>query len=300
MQETETRGGWLSREQLRDARERLPILYVNLVPVRVDERSQVTQIGLLLRASDDGQIQRELVSGRVLYHERLRDAVLRHVERDLGPMALPQVPIAPQPFAVAEYFPTPGVTPFHDPRQHAVALGYVVVLMGDCQPQGNALDLAWLSPSEARDLAATPEMAGDMGSCCDRPWRTWATQSEPRTTMTSQPPPAAAAAELAARIRSTTFPRIRYHKGYDRYDVDWLLRKVANELERGTARPELADELADAEFSSTTVRSGYDEKAVDEFVDEVVTSLRELLGTPTTGPAKRSPLALVRRLLNRP
>jgi hypothetical protein len=78
-------------------------------------------------------------------------------------MALPQVPIAPQPFAVAEYFPTPGVTPFHDPRQHAVALGYVVVLMGDCQPQGNALDLAWLSPAEARDLAATPEMAGGHG-----------------------------------------------------------------------------------------------------------------------------------------
>ena len=129
MQEIETRSGWLTRDQLRDARERLPILYVNLVPVRVDERSQVTQIGLLLRASETGEIQRELVSGRVLYHERLRDAVLRHIERDLGPMALPQVPIAPQPFAVAEYFPTPGVTPFHDPRQHAVALAYVVVLM---------------------------------------------------------------------------------------------------------------------------------------------------------------------------
>lgn len=35
--------------------------------------------------------------------------------------------------------------------------------MGDCQPQGNALDLAWLSPAEARDLAATPEMAGGHG-----------------------------------------------------------------------------------------------------------------------------------------
>ncbi|HOA57733.1 MAG TPA: NUDIX hydrolase family protein [Dermatophilaceae bacterium] len=163
MQEIETRSGWLTREQLRDARERLPILYVNLVPVRVDERSQVTQIGLLLRASETGEIQRELVSGRVLYHERLRDAVLRHIERDLGPMALPQVPIAPQPFAVAEYFPTPGVTPFHDPRQHAVALAYVVVLMGDCQPQGNALDLAWLTPAEASELATTPEMVGGHG-----------------------------------------------------------------------------------------------------------------------------------------
>lgn len=163
MQETETQGGWLSNEQLRDARDRLPMLYVNLVPVRVDERSQVTSVGLLLRATESGELQRELVSGRVLYHERLRDAVLRHIERDLGPMALPQVPISPQPFAIAEYFPTPGVTPFHDPRQHSVALAYVVVMMGDCAPQGNALDLAWLSSGEALQLAGSPEMSGGHG-----------------------------------------------------------------------------------------------------------------------------------------
>ncbi len=164
MPETETHSGWLSRDQLGDARERLPILYVNLVPVRVDERSQVTTIGLLLRGTDSGGLQRELVAGRVLYHERLRDAVLRHIERDLGPMALPQVPISPQPVVVAEYFPTPGVTPYHDPRQHAVALVYVVVVMGDCSPQGNALELAWLTPAEALQLAATPEMAGGHGA----------------------------------------------------------------------------------------------------------------------------------------
>lgn len=161
--ETETSGAWLSGEQLRDARERLPILYVDLIPVRVDERSMVTSIGLLLRGTDDGQIRRELVSGRVLYHERIRDAIVRHVEKDLGPMALPQVPLSPQPFAIAEYFPTPGVTPFHDPRQHAVSLAHVVVVMGDCSPSQNALDLAWLTPEEALTLALTDEMAGGHG-----------------------------------------------------------------------------------------------------------------------------------------
>ncbi|MEI2732566.1 MAG: DUF4916 domain-containing protein [Dermatophilaceae bacterium] len=163
MTEIQSQGAWLSGEQLRDARDRLPILYVNLVPVRVDERSQVASVGLLLRATQEGHIQRELVSGRVLYHERLRDAVLRHVDRDLGPMALPQVPLSPQPFAVAEYFPTPGVTPFHDPRQHAVALCYVVVVMGDCNPAQDALDIAWLTPTEAAALAATAEMSGGHG-----------------------------------------------------------------------------------------------------------------------------------------
>ena len=61
--------------------------------MRVDDRGRVTAIGLLLRVSDDGRIMRELVSGRVLHHERLRDAILRHVEKDLGPMALPRVPV---------------------------------------------------------------------------------------------------------------------------------------------------------------------------------------------------------------
>lgn len=142
---------WLSREELDSARERLPILYVEAVPVRVDERGVATHVGLLLRANAEGHINRELVSGRVLYHERIRDAVLRHIEKDLGPMALPRIPVNPQPFTIAEYFPTPGVTPFHDPRQHAVSLAFVVPVAGDCAPQHDALDLAWLTIAEASD-----------------------------------------------------------------------------------------------------------------------------------------------------
>lgn len=163
MNETETASGWLTRDELRDARERLPIVYVDLVPVRVDSRSVVTQVGLLLRATD-GVIKRELVSGRVLYHERIRDAIIRHVEKDLGPVSLPQVPLSPQPFAVAEYFPTPGVTPFHDARQHAISLAYVVVIIGDCAPAHDALDLAWLTPDEALMVASTDDMAGGRGT----------------------------------------------------------------------------------------------------------------------------------------
>lgn len=156
--ELDRESAWLSREDLEEARDRLPILYVDLVPVRVDERGAPTGIGLLLRVSQDGRITRELVSGRVLYQERIRDAILRHVEKDLGPMALPRVPVSPQPFTVAEYFPTPGVTPFHDPRQHAVSLAFVVPVTGDCAPQQDALDLAWLTPEEAMDPALLADL----------------------------------------------------------------------------------------------------------------------------------------------
>ena len=155
---TQSDAGWLSPEEMSAARERLPILYVDAVPVRVDDQGVVTAVGLLLRIGEDGQVKRALVSGRVLYHERVRSALLRHLEKDLGPLALPRLPTSPQPFTVAEYFPTPGVTPFHDPRQHAVALAYVVPVEGDCAPQQDALDFAWFSPLEARDPAVLAEL----------------------------------------------------------------------------------------------------------------------------------------------
>ena len=157
---TDIRSGWLASDDLESARSRLPIVYVDVVPVRVDDLGQITAVGLLLRAMPDGSISRALVSGRVLYGERLRDAIVRHVEKDLGPVALPRVPVSPQPFTVAEYFPDPSVTGFHDPRQHAVALAYVVPCQGDCAPSHDALDLVWVSPEEAVGESMRHEMTG--------------------------------------------------------------------------------------------------------------------------------------------
>jgi ADP-ribose pyrophosphatase YjhB (NUDIX family) len=162
--ESQSGGSWLSRGELDSARERLPILYVDIVPVRADESGLLTSVGLLLRVTGHGHISRALVSGRVLYNERVRSAVLRHVEKDLGPLALPRLPVSPQPFTVAEYFPTPGVTPFHDPRQHAVSLAFVVPVDGDCEPQQDALELTWFSPAEATDPVLLAEMAGGQGA----------------------------------------------------------------------------------------------------------------------------------------
>ena len=155
--------GWLTPEDLAVVRAQLPVVYVDAVPVRVDESGDVVSVGLLLRVTSIGTMTRALVSGRVHYHERIRDALLRHIEKDLGPVALPQVPPSPQPFTVAEYFPTPGITPFHDPRQHAVSLAYVVPVSGDCRPQQDALDLAWMTPEEACTDTVQAEMVNGQG-----------------------------------------------------------------------------------------------------------------------------------------
>jgi ADP-ribose pyrophosphatase YjhB (NUDIX family) len=155
--------GWLTPSDLAEVRAQLPIVYVDAIPVRVDESGDVVSVGTLLRMGSQG-LNRSVVSGRVLYHERVRDALLRHIEKDLGPVALPQVPPSPQPFTVAEYFPTPGITPYHDPRQHAVSLAYVVAIAGDCRPRQDALEIAWLTPEEACADTVQAEFVGGQGT----------------------------------------------------------------------------------------------------------------------------------------
>ena len=155
---------WLSDIELEEARQRLPILYVEAVPVRVDGLGQVVDVGVLLRATALGEMTRTLVSGRVLYGETLREALFRHLEKDLGPMAFPQLPASPVPFSIAEYFPMPGVSAFTDERQHAVSLAYVVPVTGTCEPRQDALELTWMTPDEAASVAVSEEMEGGRGA----------------------------------------------------------------------------------------------------------------------------------------
>jgi ADP-ribose pyrophosphatase YjhB (NUDIX family) len=156
--------GWLSDVELAEARRRLPILYVEALPVRTDGMGAVTQVGILLRATPLGEITRTLVSGRVRYGETVRDALFRHLENDLGPMAFPLLPPQPVPFTVAEYFPIPGLSAFHDDRQHAVSLAFVVPVTGTCEPRQDALEVTWMSPEEAASDTLAAEMEGGRGT----------------------------------------------------------------------------------------------------------------------------------------
>ena len=156
--------GWLSDQEFDEIRRRLPLIYVEAVPVRVDGLGQVTEVGVLLRVSSSGTMTRTIVSGRVRYGETLRDALFRHLEKDLGPMAFPQLPTSPVPFSVAEYFPFPSVNSFTDERQHAVSLAYVIPVTGTCEPRQDALELTWMTPEEAVSDAVHAEMEGGRGA----------------------------------------------------------------------------------------------------------------------------------------
>jgi ADP-ribose pyrophosphatase YjhB (NUDIX family) len=157
---TDTKTSWLAPEDIADVRDKVPIVYVEAVPVRCDEFGQVLQVGLLLRMMPDGMVSRAVVSGRVLYGETIRQALVRHLTKDLGPVAGAHVPPSPVPFTVVEYFPDPDLTGFYDPRQHAVSLAYVVPITGECAPSQDFLEIAWVTPEEATSLAVRSEMNG--------------------------------------------------------------------------------------------------------------------------------------------
>src|SRR5699024_10021233 len=81
-------------QEVTELRRRLPTPYLDIVPVRTGVDGSVEEVGLLLRASGAGRIVRAIGSGRVLVHESLREAISRHIDKDLGPMAMPRIPVS--------------------------------------------------------------------------------------------------------------------------------------------------------------------------------------------------------------
>jgi hypothetical protein len=56
------------------------------------------------------------------------------------------------------------MSPFHDERQHAVSLAFVVPVTGTCEPRQDALEVTWLKPEEAASDALSAEMEGGRGT----------------------------------------------------------------------------------------------------------------------------------------
>ncbi|GGA73046.1 DUF4916 domain-containing protein [Pseudoclavibacter endophyticus] len=164
MRTPDPESGWLSDDELERMRRRVPMLYVEAIPVRLDATGRLEQLGMLLRADGaTGIMARTFVSGRVQYGETVRSALLRHLEKDLGTVAFPQLPATLTPFTIAEYGPMPW-DGLYDPRQHAVALVYIVPVQGDCNPRQDALELTWLTAEEALDPDLLDELEGGRGA----------------------------------------------------------------------------------------------------------------------------------------
>lgn len=141
--------GHLSDEGLAAARAAVPILCVDIVPVRATCGGR-GQVGLILREMPgrDEPVWCHL-GGRVRRGEALHSALLRHLRSTISG-ADADVVEDPQPDYVMQWFPTSqpadhALTHGYDPRQHAVALVYALELRGQprVQADGEALNFRW-------------------------------------------------------------------------------------------------------------------------------------------------------------
>jgi hypothetical protein len=82
------------------------------------------------------------------------------VEHTPGDDRAAQGPVRQRP----QQQPDPRRTGFHDPRQHAVALVYLVPVTGTCEPAKDALDFSWMTPEEV----TSPLVVAEMSSGHDR------------------------------------------------------------------------------------------------------------------------------------
>lgn len=166
---------WLSDEEYRRVRETVPIVCVDVVTVRVTPDATVGEIGLILRDTPHQGRRWCLVGGRVRKDETLAEAAARHLHETLGPSIRFRLDPDPQPVYVSQYFTIRRPVGVIDPRQHSVAMNFVVPIEGEPVPAGEAYDFRWVSRSalptsdefgfeQDRVLRAVLERAGSVFS----------------------------------------------------------------------------------------------------------------------------------------
>lgn len=146
---------WLGDEMWTAVQRAVPIACVDVVAVRQDREGR--RIGLIQRVTPfDDRILWCQIGGRIQLGETVRDAVLRHLHEALSGVTA-DLPADPQPSYVMQWFPAPlpmdGVAHGLDPRRHAVALSFLVEVVGEPMPVpgGEAIAFAWLAPHEVRE-----------------------------------------------------------------------------------------------------------------------------------------------------
>jgi ADP-ribose pyrophosphatase YjhB (NUDIX family) len=150
------RAAWLDEASWAAIQEAVPIACVDLVPVR--RQGAESRIGLIQRLTPfDGRSMWCQIGGRIRLDETVRAALLRHLGETLTGASW-DPPADPQPDYVMQWFSSPPddapVGYGLDPRRHAVALSFRVVLSGDplVVPGGEALAFAWLTADDLRRM----------------------------------------------------------------------------------------------------------------------------------------------------
>ena len=134
---------WLSESEWQEAERNLPILCVDVMPLRLDKDHSKIQIGLILRETPHQGRRWCLIGGRVLRGEILFKAIQRQWIDALGE-SLPFGEVINNFPQIVEYRPDALPGRPHDPRKHAVSATYEFWTDGEGHPQGEeAIDFKW-------------------------------------------------------------------------------------------------------------------------------------------------------------
>jgi ADP-ribose pyrophosphatase YjhB (NUDIX family) len=113
--------GWIPDEEWAHIQRIVPIVCVDVLPIRREPTGQITKVGLILRYTPDGSSRWCLVGGRVRFGEPIPAAVMRHMRDSLGTEVQFDISQWREPLYVAQYCPAPQEGFLSDPRKHAIS-----------------------------------------------------------------------------------------------------------------------------------------------------------------------------------
>jgi len=142
---------WLPEEEWRKVQRCLPIVCVDVLPIR-RQATEIQEIGLILRETPHQGRRWCLIGGRLQYNELLTEGVARELREALGDGFSYSLVGGDEPLTIAQYLPTLGKGELYDPRQHALGMTYAVEMSGSFDPRGEALDFAWFPVADLADM----------------------------------------------------------------------------------------------------------------------------------------------------
>lgn len=137
---------WLSDDDYRRVQRSVPIACVDIAPLRLSTGGAIESIGLILRDTPHQGRRWCLVGGRILRDESLVAAAGRHLRQTLGDGVRFTIEADAQPVYVSQYFTSRREVGVIDPRQHSIAMNYLVAVAGPIAPTGEAHAFQWFTP----------------------------------------------------------------------------------------------------------------------------------------------------------
>jgi len=162
---------WLGDDDWRWVQETVPVACVDVLPVQMSGvGGAIARVGLIHRDTPHQGRRWCLVGGRLWRDESFAEAATRQIRETLGAGAQFHIDADAQPVYIAQYFTHEREVGLLDPRQHAVAMVFVVPIGGDIVAGGEACEFRWFGRNEL----PIPEEWGfgqdRVAEACLKPW----------------------------------------------------------------------------------------------------------------------------------